>query len=146
MNNLTINLIKYLSYFVRKNKKLIIFTDDLTPRLYKICSAFDDIGFEYKVFLLDNLSNIQKSSSNNIKIIKIKNKFLYYLKLLKYKGSTAHFIINSNQKFYYNLINLKIFKCYVDIYDHKFLYKETDSIKKQEEIENKILNSSDGII
>jgi hypothetical protein len=146
MNRLLIPIIKYLSYLFKQNKKLIIFTDELTPRFYKICNALDNIGFKYEVFLIENKTTSQKLSFKYTKFNTLLYKFSHFFKLLKYRGSSAHFIINSELKFFNDLIDLKIFKIYVDFYDHRFLYKDTESMIIQKQIEHEILNKSNRII
>ena len=56
MNNLMLNIVRILSYFFKKNRKFIFLTDDITPRLNKMCKALDDIGFSYELIILKNLS------------------------------------------------------------------------------------------
>ena len=146
MNKIMINILKILSYFFKKNKKFLFLTDDVTPRLNKICKALDEVDFPYKIILIKGTSGQSNSSIVKDGSLLVNKSFFGYLKLLKLKGSTAHLIINSELEFYNNLINLKIFKCFVDIYDHKFLYKENESINSQKILEDKILRECDGII
>ncbi len=141
-----LNIVRILSYFFKKNRKFIFLTDDITPRLNKMCKALDDIGFSYELIILKNLSPYNNLVLKKKNILAIKDNFFDYLKLLKFKGSTFHLIINSNLGFYNNLIKLKLFKCLVDFYDHKFLYKQTESIVLQEKLEDNILKNCDGII
>ena len=141
-----INILRIISYFFKKNKKFIFLTDDITPRLNKICKALDHVGFSYELIILENLSKYNNIDYKKKNILVIKDNFFDYLKLLKFKGSTFHLIINSNLDFYNNLIKLKIFKCLVDFYDHKFLYKQTESITRQQKLEHNILENCNGII
>tara|TARA_Y100000591_G_C21802129_1_gene682674 strand:+ start:59 stop:1156 length:1098 start_codon:yes stop_codon:yes gene_type:complete len=141
-----INILRIISYFFKKNRKFIFLTDDITPRLNKICKALDHVGFSYELIILENLSKYNNLDYKKKNILVIKDNFFDYLKLLKFKGSTFHLIINSNLDFYNNLIKLKIFKCLVDFYDHKFLYKQTESITRQQKLEHNILENCNGII
>ena len=146
MEKLKMFIIKFISYFYKQNKKLLIFVDDFTPRFYKICKSLDEINYDYEIFVIKESFDSNIVDYNFKKFNYIESTFKSFLKLLKYKGSTAHFILNENLEYAHNIFKLKIFKNLIDIYDHKFLYKESKSIIKQKYIENKVLKNADGII